>query len=64
MQKDFHTGILAWYGHSHSGAKRIKIYFLYTDIFDYGLCFFFLTQSKVYFQVSKHTLPIVNHSKI
>ena len=37
--------------------------FLYTDIFNAG-CFFLLTLSKIYVQVSKHNLSIINYSKI
>ena len=52
------------YGRPNSGAQKKEIYFLCTYIFYYGLCFFLLTLSKVYFQISNHTLPIANHSKI
>ena len=55
---------LHWYGHPHSGDHKKKCTFLYTGIFCYRLCFFFLTLSKIYFQVSKRTLFIVNHSHI
>ena len=47
-QKDFYISILA--------PPKRKYYFLYTDMFYDKLCFFLLNQSKVYFQVRKHTL--------
>ena len=37
---------------------------LYSDVFDYRLCFFFLTPQKVHFKERKHILSIVNHFKI
>ena len=62
IQKDFHTGIPVWVPKFR--CPKTETYFFYTDIFYYGLCFFLLTLSKVYFQISKHILSIVNHSKV
>ena len=47
--------LVYWYKHPNSGAQKEKYFFLYTNIFYYRLCFFLLTLSKFYFQVSKHT---------
>ena len=46
-------------------CPNLEIYTpLYTDIFYHRLCFFLLTLNKFSLQVSKHTLSIINYSKI
>ena len=51
------------YGHPNSDAQKRKNTFFYTDIFYHRPCFFLLNQIKINFQLRKHILSIVNHSK-
>ena len=50
IQKDFHTGIPVWAPKLWRPKKLI--FFLYTNIFYYRLCFFLLTLSKFFFKLA------------